>query len=364
MKGLCKSSNNETTENTRRFGGSISNFQTNSSSPDNIIDGNFDTKKSPFSQNRRSKISTKIVGKKLFCESEAEVIEDKQNNNKSNEFVVTLSNDYQDVSKNQNNIYFYHNGLQNANPNINLNINFTRDNNSTAYASNTGLHRTTPIYKSSNQQYHEYKSTPSSSNSDNENDFNKKLLEYKEQQLQYRMKQKNNYFCTTDFNKYTENKEAIVDSDSDSDIEASKEAIFENSDVKSTIKIESRNTYIKISYLIPDRLYSKFFHIKNSDENLNLKIKQSKSCPNNLSNSVGSAIDGLVKKNNFVIKNFFLNCDKNESVSEIISKIVSEINTSFISQKVNLRLIKKSESYSLRASKNSGYPDFDLPGIF
>lgn len=371
MKGLEKSTIYNDPDKIRKCKESVSTFQTNSSSPESDEGHNYFTKKSPFSQNKRSRLSSKIQGKKLFMSEEEEQVEAFPSHTTNFGFVSkvnyvnnsrldcnTKNNKFIDVSARQDNIYFYdqdNQGLQNQ-----------IDSRQFATANNIPLYKSVSFFNhTSKTANYGNRSSQSSSTSDfdnNNNEFHKKYIEYQEQK-QLRMKQAVNYYATTDFKNYTTGNNnpgdyLDEDSDSESEQESNNDGVFlPDTNDCNKLDVEMQTIYLKISYLVPDFLYSK--HFPKAEE---LKIKQSKSCPNGLANA--TVAESVVRKNNLVISSFILKCLKEDSISEMISKIISEINSSFATRQVNIRLIKKSENFSIRASKSSGYPDFDLPGKY
>jgi len=195
--------------------------------------------------------------------------------------------------------------------------------------------------------------------SSSEGDFYEKYKKYNQirEQKNTHLRASNNYFGNTNFEGYYKNNSA-TDSDEESSME--EERIF------SSEKAISPKTHqamkVVVNFMVPESLYATFFIEKDL-----LKLhKKNKSSSNSESlekgNQFGKSMIDPETKKNFYLNYVVVDCSSGAMINELIAKSVCAINEEFALLNKKLKLIPDSSSFSLRSSKKSGNPNYELPG--
>lgn len=237
------------------------------------------------------------------------------------------------------------------------------------------------LINKANSSYFEDKQKQKTKTEDNaEEAFKNRLEQYQEyRKLKIQqLKKGNNYFSNSNFKNYATQDKHFDDSEDESsdndedegEVSKQKESeksnnIFEENHESTRKSQANNNVKILVNYLLPEKYFAEYCLSKSpkvqspkNKKNNNIDLTMAfKSCPNlNNQNSVTQ------KYKNFVIQTLEITCEKTQLISEITTKIISDINKKFKENLINLQLKKETSLFTLRPCKKSGCPNFDLPG--
>lgn len=249
--------------------------------------------------------------------------------------------------------------------NKNININKDKDN-------SNNKHKYSPHFSSN-------------SISEEEEDFNLKIIDYRRNKLD-NLNKRNKYFATTNFNDYPIQQNNMNTGCSSSDEEAEMQDnshihhdvnnnnnMYQDNDCKIFANYDNSLEYlvdkkllsnclcnIKVYYMIPEKLHYQYQQRTFSNNETNTHKEQlNNSNINNIEN--GNLTASFVIRNNQVIKSINIKCNKSSKISELVPIAISEINKKLNKESYLLRLKKDMNECTVRFNKRSGYPDFDLP---
>ena len=120
---------------------------------------------------------------------------------------------------------------------------------------------------------------------------------------------------------------------------------------------------LKIFFIIPESKFSKLELEELKNETNSLVNKKEKESPMICNKKIN--VSTTTYKNGYVIRDISVNINSDKSVNDLILMALYKINYQLNKEDIMLRFNdEENEYYSLRTSKKSGLPDFDMPSKF